>query len=155
MALVMELCQTCTPLIFYKGGDPARASYARHHTYRRIVCQCQGERAGPYCTRSQDPWRFYSRLLHSPGRPLAGGCGPNREQDGAVAVSFVDWCLRVCRPTGRLATGRVATGVQPLLGENYTYSRILDHVQLWIWHHTVGRSIYIFLPPSSLLFLLD
>ena len=135
-------------------GDPARASYARHHTCRRIVYQCQGERVGLYRPRSQDPWRFHSRLLHSPGRPFAGGRAPNREQDGAVAVSFVDWCLGVCRLTGRRATGQVGTGVQPLQGENYTYSYVLSHVQLWIWHHTVVRTTYTFLPPSSPLFLL-
>ena len=42
----------------------------------------------------------------------------------------------------RLAA-REGTGVQPLQGENYTYSRVLGHVQLLIWHHTVGRSTYI------------
>ena len=46
----------------------------------------------------------------------------------------------------------MGTGVQPLQGENYTYSRVLGHVQLWIWHHTIGRTTYIFLPPSSTTF---
>jgi len=36
----------------------------------------------------QDSFEFNSRLLHSPGRPLAGGRNPNREQIGAVAISF-------------------------------------------------------------------
>ena len=49
-------------------------------------------------------------------------------------------------------TGRVGTGVQPLQGENYVYSRVLGHVQLWIWHHTVVRITYTFLPPSSTTF---
>ena len=67
------------------------------------MCQCQGERAGPYRLRSQDPWRLHSRLLHSPGRPTAGGRAPNREHDGVVAVSFIDWCLG----EGRVALGRI------------------------------------------------
>ena len=44
---------------------------------------------------------------------------------------------------------RVGTGVQPLQGENYTYIRILGHVQLLIrphFHRVVNPSI---LPPSS------
>ena len=44
---------------------------------------------------------------------------------------------------------RVGTGVQPLLGENYMYSRVLGHVQLLIrshFHRVVKPSI---LPPSS------
>ena len=81
-----------------------------------------------------------------------GGRTPNREKDGVVAASFVDRCLRVSRSTDRRATGRVGTGVQPLQGENYTYSRVLGHVQLWIWHHTVVRTTYTFLPPSSTTF---
>ena len=50
----------------------------------------------------------------------------------AVAISFVivDRCLGVIRLMGRLALGRVGTSAQPLQGENYTYSRVLDHVQL-------------------------
>ena len=44
---------------------------------------------------------------------------------------------------------RVGTGVQPLQGEKYTYSRVLGHVQLMIrphFHRLVNPSI---LPPSS------
>ena len=44
---------------------------------------------------------------------------------------------------------RVGTGVQPLQGENYTYSHVLGHVQLLIrphFHRVVNPSI---LPPSS------
>ena len=44
---------------------------------------------------------------------------------------------------------RVGTGVQPLQGENYTYSRVLGHIQLLIrphFHRVVNPSI---LPPSS------
>ena len=37
----------------------------------------------------QDSFEFHSILLHSPGRPLAGGRTPDREQVGVVAVSFV------------------------------------------------------------------
>ena len=82
-----------------------------------------------------------------------GGRAPDREQDDVIAVSFVDWCLGVCRPMGRLATGRVGIGVQPQQGQNYTYSRVIGLVQLWIWHHTVVRATYTFLPPSSTTFL--
>ena len=59
-----------------------------------------GETLSP---RLQDPRGFHSRLLHSPGRPSAGGRAPNREQDGAVAVSFVDRCLG----EGRAVPGRI------------------------------------------------
>ena len=54
-----------------------------------------------------------------------------------VDVSFVivDRFLGVSRLTDWLASGRVGTGVQPLQGENYTYSRILDHVQFLIRLH--------------------
>ena len=48
----------------------------------------------------------------------------------------------------RLAA-RVGTGVQPLQGENYTYSRILGHVQLLIrphFHRVLNPSI---LPPYT------
>ena len=65
--------------------------------------QCQGEWTGPFSPRSQDPWRFHSILLHSPERPYAGGRAPDREHDGAVAVSFVDWCLG----EGQVAPGRI------------------------------------------------
>ena len=37
----------------------------------------------------QDSFEFHSRLLHSPGRPLTGGRTPDREQVGAVAISFI------------------------------------------------------------------
>jgi len=37
----------------------------------------------------QDSFEFHSILLHSPGRPLAGGRTPDREQVGAVAISFI------------------------------------------------------------------
>ena len=40
---------------------------------------------------------------------------------------------------------RVGTGVQPLQGENYTYSRVLGHVQLFIrlhFHRVVNPSIF-------------
>ena len=74
-------------------------------------------------------------------------------QDGTVMVRE-SWLWAVSQSVDPQLAARVGTGVQPLQGENYTYSRVLGHVQLWIWHHTVGRSTYTFLPPSSLLFLL-
>ena len=37
----------------------------------------------------QDSFEFHSRLLHSPGLPLAGGRTPDWEQVGAVAISFI------------------------------------------------------------------
>ena len=58
-------------------------------------------------------------------------------------------CLKM---TTAVFAARVGTSVQPLQGENYTYSRVLGHVQLWIWHHTVVRTTYTFLPPSSTTF---
>ena len=45
----------------------------------------------------------------------------------------------------------MGTGVQPLQGENYTYSHVLSHVQLLIrphFHRVLNPSI---LPPSSTL----
>ena len=62
------------------------------------------------------------------------------EQDGVVAVSFVtvDWCLGVSWICCRLASVRVGTHVQPVLGENYMYSRVLGHVQLLIRLHFHG-----------------
>ena len=93
--------------------------------------------------------------LHNPGRSFAGGCTPDRESRMvAVAVSLVIGASGLVGVVCRLASGRVGTGVQPLQGENYTYSCVLGHVQLWIWLHIVGRSTYIILPPSSPLFLL-
>ena len=50
---------------------------------------------------------------------------------------------------------RVGTGVQPLQGENYMYSRVLGHVHLLIrlhFHRVVNPSI---LPPSSPLPLVE
>ena len=38
---------------------------------------------------SLDSFGSHSRLLHSPGRPSAGGRDPNREQGGVVAAIFV------------------------------------------------------------------
>jgi hypothetical protein len=67
-----------------------------------------------------------------PGRPLAGGCAQDPGKlDGAVAPSLVlvDRCLVVQLADLRLALIRVGPGVQPLLGENYTYSRVLGHGQ--------------------------
>ena len=79
-----------------------------------------------------DSFGFHSRMLHSPGRPLVGGRNSNREQIGAVAVSFGIGASEAVGVACRLDSGRVGTGVQPLQGENYMYSRVLGHVQLWI-----------------------
>jgi len=86
----------------------------------------------------RDPVRSKCRRLHSPGRPLAGGRNPDRESRMVVVdISFVtvDWFLGVSRLTDWLASGRVGTGVQPLQGENYMYSRVLSLVQLLIRLH--------------------
>ena len=133
-------------------GDPARASYTRHHTCRRIECQCQGKRAGPYRPRLQDSWRFHSGLLHSPGRPTAGGCAPDREQDGVVAVSFIDWCLE----EGRVAPGRIrGEWVQVY---NPCRVKTIHIVAYSVMYNSrssptnVVRTTYTFLPPSSTTF---
>jgi hypothetical protein len=59
---------------------------------------------------------------------MATSCG---KLDGAVAPSpiSVDQCLVIQLADPRLASIRVGSGVQPLQGENYTYSRVLDHGQ--------------------------
>ena len=66
-----------------------------------------------------------------PERPLARGRAQTREN------RMVPWLLVLVlsRPVSRclsaglwLAAIRVGTGVQPLPGENYTYSRVLGHV---------------------------
>jgi hypothetical protein len=70
-----------------------------------------------------------------PGPPLAGGYAQEpRKLDGAVAPSpvSVDQCPVVQLPDPRLASIRVGPSVQPLQGENYTYSRILGHEHLLI-----------------------
>jgi hypothetical protein len=67
-----------------------------------------------------------------PGRPLAGGCAqdPGRP-DGTEPTSF-----RVNRPASRRSVGSLLAGFNSsgsrcttLQGENYTYSRVLGHVQ--------------------------
>ena len=109
-----------------------------------------GETLSP---RSQDPWRFHSRLLHSPGRPSAGGRAPNWEQDGVVAVSFVGWCLG----EGRVAPGRIrGEWVQVYNPCRVKTIRIAAYSVMYnsgSGPTNVVRSIYTFLPPSSLLFL--
>ena len=76
------------------------------------------------------------------------------EQDGAVAVSFVmvDRCLGVSQSCYRLASGRVGTGVQPLQGENYTYSLVLGYVHSYSSITSSRVVTLIFLPPSSTTF---
>jgi hypothetical protein len=69
-------------------------------------------------------------------------------QDGTVMVRE-SWLWAVSQPVSSRLAARVGTGVQPLQGENYTYSRVLGHVQLLIrphFHRVVNPSI---LPPSS------
>jgi len=69
-------------------------------------------------------------------------------QDGIVMVRE-SWLWAVSRPVSSQLAARVGTGVQPLQGENYTYSCVLGHVQLLIrphFHRVVNPSI---LPPSS------
>jgi hypothetical protein len=67
-----------------------------------------------------------------PGRSLAGGCTQDLGKlDGAVTPSpvSVDRCLVAQSADPQLASIRVVPGVQPLQGENYTYSRVLGHGQ--------------------------
>ena len=55
------------------------------------------------------------------------------------------WLWAVSQPVSSRLAARVGTGVQPLHGENYTYSRVLSHVQLLIWlhfHRVVNPSIF-------------
>jgi len=132
--------------------DPARASYARHHYCRRIVYQCQGERARPYCPRSQDPLRYHSRLLHSPGRPTAGGRAPNREQDGAVAVSFVDWCLRESRLIPGWIRGEWVQVYNPCRVKTIRIAAYSVMYNSGSGTTNIARTTYTFLPPSSTTF---
>ena len=69
-------------------------------------------------------------------------------QDGTVMVRE-SWLWAVSQLGRSWLAARVGTGVQPLQGENYMYSRVLGHVQLLIrphFHRVVNPSI---LPPSS------
>jgi len=69
-------------------------------------------------------------------------------QDGIVMVRE-SWLWAVSQSVDPRLAARVGTGVQLLHGENYTYSRVLGHVQLLIrphFHRVVNPSI---LPPSS------
>ena len=69
-------------------------------------------------------------------------------QDGTVMVRE-SWLWAVSQPVSSRLAARVGTGVQPLQGENYMYSRVLGQVQLLIrlhFHRVVNPSI---LPPSS------
>jgi len=63
-------------------------------------------------------------------------------QDGTVMVRE-SWLWAVSQPVSSRLAARVGTGVQPLQGENYTYSRILGHVHLLIrlhFHRVVNSS---------------
>ena len=80
---------------------------------------------------SRDSWESYLDGFTVPGRPLA------RERAQTRESRMVPWLLVLvlsrpvsrCQSAGlRLAAIRVGTGVQPLQGENYTYSRVLGHV---------------------------
>ena len=81
---------------------------------------------------SRDSWESYARWLHSPGATSCERTRPNPgKQDGAMAASSCSQQTGASESVGVvcwLATGRVGTGVQPLQGENYTYSRVLGHV---------------------------
>ena len=69
-------------------------------------------------------------------------------QDDTIMVREL-WLWAVSQLGHSRLAARVGTGVQPLQGENYTYSRVLGHVQLLIrphFHRVVNLSI---LPPSS------
>ena len=69
-------------------------------------------------------------------------------QDGTVMVRE-SWLWAVSQPLSSRLAARVGTCVQPLQGENYTYSRVLGHIQLLTrlhFHRVVNPSI---LPPSS------
>jgi len=106
--------------------DPVQVSYARHQTCQLDEIVWGRLSTGAVLAMWNSEWLRES--LTTPGRPLAGGCTPNPGvQDGAVAVSFVR-CLGVSWSTDRLVSWRVGSGVQPLQGENYTYSRVLGHV---------------------------
>jgi hypothetical protein len=66
----------------------------------------------------------------APGRPLVGGCAQDPgKSDGVVAPSpvSVDRCFVAELANLRLVLIRVGPGVQPLQGENYTYSHVLGH----------------------------
>jgi hypothetical protein len=65
-----------------------------------------------------------------PGQPLVGGCAQDPgKPDGTVAPSsvLVDWCFVYLSADLRLVSIQVGPGVQPLQGENYTYSRVLGY----------------------------
>ena len=91
-------------------------------------------------------------MLHSPGRPLAGGRAPNREHDGAVAVSFVDWCLG----EGQVALGRICgEWVQVYNPCRVKTIRIAAYSVMYnsgSGPTNVVRTTYTFLPPSSTTF---
>ena len=68
-------------------------------------------------------------------------------QDGTVMVRE-SWLWAVSQSVDPRLAARVGTSVQTLQGENYTYSRVLGHVQLLIrlhFHRVVNPSIQ---PPS-------
>ena len=58
------------------------------------------------------------------------------------------WLWAVSQSVDPRLAARVGTGVQLLQGENYTYSRVLGHVQLLIWlhFHRVGNPSIFYLP---------
>ena len=64
-------------------------------------------------------------------------------QDGTVMVTE-SWLWAVSQSVDPRPAARVGTGVQPLQGENYMYSRVFGHVQLLIrlhFHRVVNLSI--------------
>ena len=65
------------------------------------------------------------------GPPLVGGCTQTRESRMVpwLLVLVLSRLVSRCQSAGlRLAAIRVGTGVQPLQGENYTYSHVLGLV---------------------------
>ena len=108
-----------------------------------------GETLSP---RSQDPRGFHSRLLHSPGRPSAGGRAPNREQDGAVAVSFIGWSLGEGRVTPGRIRGEWVRVYNPCRVKTICIAAYSVMYNSGSGPTNVVRTTYTFLPPSSTTF---
>ena len=69
-------------------------------------------------------------------------------QDDTIMVRE-SWLWAMSQLVDPRLAARVGTGVQPLQGENYTYSRVFGHVQLLIRPHFHRVVNPIILPPSS------
>ena len=59
------------------------------------------------------------------------------------------WLWAVSQSVDPRLAARVGTGVQPLQGEIYTYSRVLGHVHSYSSVTSFSVVTLIFLPPSS------